>query len=852
MKIKFTQIILIAYLILISIITKNIQLVSWGLFLLAFTIFYLLSENKTVGSIENLVYILIALTPFPYLLSLFVLYLPFAVFGLLLAKRNFIKSYALGFAISLIPTILLYTSSNYLNLPLSFFTVSLFFCIPIIAAIFIIARKKTMDFLKIGLKEYFIILIVLASTIFVAWGMVNDNSLFISNGTYMYTKFNMIVKSVESSKTFPIYDPATSSGESPFLFETPLFFSHLAFANIILKFIPPVAFYNLYSLFILFLSTISLSLLLGALLNLPNETKIKNRMSYIIVIALGSLSIGLNFYFVQYLEAFKEFFTFPINYLIFSLILEKPKRIEEIILIFYMVVLTFITHTSHGVGIVLISLSLIFLIFLKLFASKELHYAKAWIVQNRFKLIAAGFIIVLLPLFYIAPAFIFKDFLEDKGEINFQNTIPNSIAYLKEFTFGVDSPLSFKYPDITRNDDKKFGPSISVFGLFALFVSLACLKSKNLGNLRLFSGAYLLHFLISSIIVIHPMIGSLEYGYRTAAPYLLIILAASICAFIIIVKQKYVRILLLILFFISFVYTLPLAKQNIENIHREEFISGKSFESEINVAKNLPKDGRIITYGLFANAIDPGMASLTGRYFSRYHLTEYARSRSIYWKIHGTNSFGQEDFVLNKSAIEMSNYLKMGGYKYIFANICHPIGNFIAQILYPKFAQVIYQSQNQCFVFLVVNNTSYAEKVSILKDFDEEVYKNEEGFKYYSLSKHFNFGNDIPYSEDAIKPEALNFERISPVEVKIYGDFNNDEWVVFKEDYFSRWKAYMDGKEVPILATNHNLILTKTIEGNGIKLKYSVLPLERFIGSVSLIAALLLLAIFLIFLRKWE
>jgi len=238
MKIKITQIILIIYLILISIITKNFQLVSWGLLVIAFIAAYLLSKNKIFGSIENLSYILIALLPFPYLLSIFLVYLPFTIFGNLLTKKSFIKSYILGFSISLVPTILIYTAANYLNISLNFFIILLFFYLPIIIAIFVVINKnKSLNFINIDLKEYFIILTILLATTFVAINIVNDHSLFISNGTYYYSKFNLIVESINTNGKFPIYDPSISAGESPFLFETPLMFSHLGFTNTILFFL---------------------------------------------------------------------------------------------------------------------------------------------------------------------------------------------------------------------------------------------------------------------------------------------------------------------------------------------------------------------------------------------------------------------------------------------------------------------------------------------------------------------------------------------------------------------------------------------------------------------------------------
>jgi hypothetical protein len=809
----------------------------------------LLRKNKILDSLENLAYIIIALVPFPYLLSLFLIYLPFTVFGVLFTKKGFIQSYVIGFALSLIPTILIYTASNYFGLSLSFFSIALFYYLPVLVAFFVVVTKrKSLEFLNVDFKEVLIFITILASTIFVAINIVDNSSLFMSNGTYMYSKFELIVKSINPPSIFPIYDPATSSGESPFLFETPLVFSHPAFANGLLNFIPPVTFYNLYSLYILFLAALSLSVLLRSILNLVCEEE-KHKLSYILVVILGSLSIGLNFYFVQHLEAFKAFFAFSINYLIFALILEKPRKLKEMALIFYMIVLTFITHTPHGFGIVLISFSLIFLILMKIYISKSSHI-KGWLFKNKGKAIAIGIIIIFLPSFYIAPAWIFKDLLEEKGKLEWDNFYKALYTYPKPF-FTSNGPLSLRYPDIRRNDDKKFGPFISIFGLFALIFLLIFNKSKSLGNLKLFSGAYALHFLISSIAINIPTVASLEYGYRTTFPYFLILLVMSICAFIILIKQKHLKWALIIIFSISFIYTMPLAKANIENIHRERLISGESFKQEIDIIKNLPNDGRIIDYGLFANAIDPGMASLTGKYFSRYHLTEMARERSIYSKIHGTHSFGQEKFVINKSGVELSNYLQLGGYKYVFLNICHPIGNFIISSIYPDFAYPIYQNpQNQCLAFLVVNGTNYAEKVSILKDVNEEVYKSTEGFKYFTISKYHDFGEDLPYSEKVIIPEALNFERKSPTEVNIYGDFNDDDWVVFKEDYFSRWKAYMEGKEIPVLANNHNSILIKSIKGDMITLKYSVLPIEKLFGSISFISALLLLIVFLIFLRK--
>jgi len=715
-----------------------------------------------------------------------------------------------------------------------------------IAFFIVIRKKKSLNFFVIDIGDYLIILVILATTIFVAINIVNDHSLFISNGTYYYSKFNLIVKSINLDGKFPIYDPSISAGESPFLFETPLMFSHLGFTNIILSFIPPVLFYNTYSFFILFISTLALSLLIRSIV--PNPPKeFSGRMLNTAIITLGSLMIGLHFFFVQSLESFKSFVTFPIDYLLFSLILEKPKNVGEIIIIGYLIVLVFTMHVANGIGIVLLFISLIFLIFMKLFFEKKLSGVKNWIQINKTIIFYVGILLILLPIFYIMPVLVFADNLEDKSKMNWKKAPSATYSYIKDFVSS-QSQLSLKYPDVNRNDDKKFGAFISIFGLLSFILIIALYKLKRLNNARLFAGAYILHFFISSIIINNPIVGSMEYGYRTATPYSLIVLVALLCAIMVSIEKKYLKVFFILIFLIAFVHMAPIVKKNIENIHREEIIAGNSFKQEINFVKNLPNDGRIITYGLFSSAVDPAMASLTDKYFSRDLLTTNPRSRGVYNKIHSTNAWGQEDYVLNKSGTELSNYLKIGGYKYIFANVCHPVGNFIVKNLYPQFTYPIYQ--NQCLMFFIVNNTNYVEKISILKDVDEEEYKIKEGFKYYALSKHFNFGDEIPYSQSAITPEALNFERISPVEVRIHGDFDNDEWVVFKENYFPRWKAYIDDKELPILATNQNSVLIRTAKGTMITLKYMVLPIERFFGIISLLSTLVFLIIIIMRLIK--
>ena len=844
MKIKLVQVLTLIYIIFISIITKRIHFIPIAL-LAALVLFEEFAiKNRTEHQKINLLYLLIALSTFPHLLALFLIYLPFAVFGLLLTNKSFIRSYILGFGVSLIPTIVIYIAANYLNLQLNIYIISSIFYLPILfASILIYKRKKGLEFINFTLNEYIIFLAVLLATAFVAINIVNNHSLFISNGTYYYSKFKLIVDNINSYKKFPIYDPSISMGESPFLFETPLMFSHIAFANIILPFIPSVLFYNTYSFFILFISILSLSILIKSVIS-PIASENLNKFFSITVIILGSSIIGLHFYFVQFLESFKAFFAFPINYLIFSLILEKPQNPKSIFIIVYLIFLSFIIHAAHGIGIVLISLSLFFFILIEHYNKDRLVNAKLYLINNKLKVLGVIFLLTSFVLFYIMPTIIFKDFLEETSKFNLKRAPVVTRDYLKTF-FTDGQQLSLKYPDVRKNDDKRFGTFISITGSLSLIAIFILYKLKGLSNARLFAGGWIAHFLVSSMIVNLPLVGKMEYWYRTATPYFLIVLVVSLCAIIASIKQKHIKFFLILVFFVGLIHMISLAKKNIENIHQEKIIAGESFSNEIEFIKRLPNDGRIITYGLFSNAVDPAMASLTGKYFSRNLLTTNPRSRSIYQKIHDTEAWGASENLFAMSGTELSNYLIMGGYKYLFLNSCHPIGSFVISLIYSNFSYPIYQ--NNCMVLLAVNNTNYVEKVDLVENITDTTYKEKTGYKYITISRYYDFKRkNINFKENPRDPQGLKFERSLPTKVIIFGDFDNNDWVVFKEDYYSRWKAHMKDIEIPVLANNNNLILINTIKGESIILEYKVLPIEIFFGIISLIAVLIILFIFLI------
>ena len=120
---------------------------------------------------------------------------------------------------------------------------------------------------------------------------------------------------------------------------------------------------------------------------------------------------------------------------------------------------------------------------------------------------------------------------------------------------------------------------------------------------------------------------------------------------------------------------------------------------------------------------------------------------------------------------------------------------------------------------------------------------NETGYKYVTVSslKRFDFANpqkSLEYAEnkEPMEPKPLSFNRINPQLVEIHGNFNGGEWVVFKEEFFPRWKAYMNNMEIPVYPTNFNMIAVRAVKGNVITLKYDIVKKEKMFSLASLIA----------------
>ncbi|MBS3105505.1 hypothetical protein J4234_04565 [Candidatus Woesearchaeota archaeon] len=844
MKIKILQILAIIYFLLIFLILK-----AHSIYPLIFLIAALLIDNftKIRNGIKNLFYVTAALSVFPSVLGIFLLYLPFCVFGALLSKRSFLRNYIFAFALSFIPVNIIYFVTTYFSVPLSYPVIFLiFYSIPIVGIILL--RTKAFDYIEVENSECICIFIVLFFTGIIASGIIDDKSLFMANGVRIFTRVQIAVEGLNNNGLVPIYNPGIAMGEATYLWNAPSFKVHAAINDYLLQPKSHIHFFNSLSFFILLLSTLSLSILFRSIIN-QEET-----YSNMLMVSSVAVLTGLNFYFLQMLESFKANYLYPMAYLFLSIILDNPKKYNDYLILMYFSALFIIIHLPYGSGVLVIGacLFLITKIYYLKDKSELLHFFN-WAVKNKLIITITIGVILLFPIFYLSSGIIYKEFIYQEFDttlgqkITIGSVISESANFFKGFYGRSKEFFSIKYPDVNRIDDHKIGFFLSVFGLLSFFLLFAFYKLERAGKFRIFALAFLLNLFLSSLF--YNRLSILLGGFfRTTLPYLLILMGASILAFTYLFKNKHIKYFLIIAIFIAFIHTIPYAKQNINNIHKEYFAGGDVYREEIEFIKKLPADGRILTYGLFNNAVDFGGNYLTKGYFSRNERYELVLVRTPFEKVHGQNSFGDAEIILNKSGTELSNYLIIGGYKYLFINACHPIGNYVVSVLYPNFTYPIYQ--NGCLLFLIVNNTNYIEKAELAKNAPDGIYKQKDGYKYITLSTYYNFDRNLNFRETPKKPEALKFQRPSPTEIQISGNFEKDDFVVFKEQYFARWKAYMNNKEVPVMTTAQEMVLIKTDKGNNILLKYMVLPKEKIFGVLSLIAHLGLIILFIYLLRQ--
>ena len=854
MKIKLNDLLIISFLILVSLIIKEVQFAP-----IVITLLFIVFGDKIDPGIKNLAYVAIATIPFIPFFIFFLFYLLFIVIGSLLGNVSFVKKYVFAVSATLVLRLIVYNASV-IGLSINAYFILILLLIFLAASYYFFIKKSGISSLKslfsVSSEDFRIMLMTLFCLFAVANVIYNSTSLYQSNGTQIYAKQHFIIDTIDKYGFFPLYDPSTGMGEELFLTDSPAHFTKdiLIISTIFLKqWFSPILIYNAYSMFVLWIVILGASILLKELLSTGNQNNSKFT-AYLII--LGSVAIGLSFQFVRILESFKSFSAHAVNLLLFAMLMSKPKKAVEWFVICYLTLFSYMIHPIQFIGVFIFAVSILIVLYIK-----DLDLVKSglnYLLKNKFKIVLVILIFVGIMFSYTAIGYFYKDYVRQHPSGIFN---PDPIFNIKDyfthyFADENTTPFSIKYPDLNRLDTKQSGFFLSVIGGLSFIYILFNFRNEKLRKARLFNYAFLLHFAIYAAFINVINIGNLEPGYRIILPYTVVVLAVSVCAVFDSFDSKKIKIALLAVFILFLAHSLYYARTNMANIHSEEIISEGTLRSESEFVKTLPLDGRLITYGLFANAVDAGMASATNHYFTRYQYNLWSEINNIHEKVHTENSFGDFPELDKITGLELRNYYILGGYKYLLLNICHPIGNKVLQKVYPNYTMPMYQNtENKCLAILQVNNATYSDKVSVVKNIDNNVYKTPDGYKYITISNLNRYGfnpseilKNAP-SSPATNPMELSFKRINPHEAVIDGSFKDNEWVVFKEEYFPRWKAYMNNAEVPVYPTNFNMILIKTINGNSITLKYDMMSIEKIFSFISLIAVILCSIVFILLLK---
>src|SRR3989338_3285489 len=489
MKISISDAIIAVYLILVFIFIKSFSVFPLIMLGLAYICAY---AFKIKPEIKNLIYVLVAMSSFAPIVVLFAVYLPFSIFGFLLKKRNFLKSYILGYGISYLSVMLIYLLSVYLRIRLNLFVITLVFYLPpVFGFLRVLSKKMPMDVFKISKREFIAVVLLLFFTMFIGFSIISDKSVFIANSTNQWARAKFFSDSIEKYGEIPIYQHNIAQGEAT-LWESPLLYNAIAFLNVAFKGISPVYIFNAFSVFILLLSVWALFILFESIL----EGKIGSGWNFAGMLSVSALA-GLNFYFLHMMESFKQFSAYPIDRLLLVLIIDDLADARDYLTAVFLILMSFLLHATHAFGVIIMASALFVLIKLNSCKISGLpQQCVSWLAKN-WKALAAVFLpLALLPLYYLTPHTIFKDFVAQADFFRTPNVLSAAYNYVTEiFMDSNTNPLKLRYPQHGRLDDNIFGPVIAIFGIASLIILLLKVRSKDTRKFFLFLAAFVIGFI---------------------------------------------------------------------------------------------------------------------------------------------------------------------------------------------------------------------------------------------------------------------------------------------------------------------------------------------------------------------
>jgi hypothetical protein len=794
--------------------------------------------NVALGAISLVSLIIFLLLNFNFLLILLCCIIPGFLLSFFfdLKEVTFLERILISFGLWTLLFIVVYAVAL-LKIPIlnNFFFFLLFLIFPISVAI--INRKRISDFfnLEFGKKlrnnfeesgnTILLVIVTIFIVIFMFYPLLSGNTVAQTDANLEQWWGYNIQQNILKASTIYMWTPNELNGYPIYTFET--FFSHFKLG--IFDYIFSNLNFHLVSNNLFLIHYIIFAIGIFALLRRLDVNKL---LSFIVPFVVFFVSTILH---APLNGAFRPAFAtsfFPITFILFILVFKEPRY--WILTSLFMLIL-FFHHPMYGVNIsILIALS--YIVYKIVHKLKNLKNKKERIfTRDEIKYLSFAIIcFVLIISFWITSFLLLKsNFAIEMNEgralpqKNLLGTLFSTYLPIKGYLFfEILAVMGIVYCIATIKKNETSRILFSIFSaVMILYVLFLIPGTSEIAKKWLPTGLYL-----------SKIYGMLLILYIPFAFHLL--------------KNKVVKYIVFLLF-------VGIVVVNIIDV--SEF--SKEIITETIQNNNIPQItdklkyseyGKFLIYGIYTTTVEPAFQILSGKPMIGLG-TQLATNTMIVYKLRLMDGSGRL-LEQNLNQNYYVNIMKHGFVKYVFIFRCdgYRQGAITEQFLQSKLKLIYYDQpyEKSCLTLYEVPDSNFVEKTKIAKiNVPENTFysindawkvsgfKNPEDYNEITPDITINFDSDL---SNFTKPEVLRYKINNDEEMKIYGDFSDGDWIIIKQDYFPRFHAYENGKELEIKEQNLGMILIKATKGNEIIYKYESFRFEIILAIMSSFVVLLI------------
>lgn len=776
-------------------------------------------------------------------------------------------SFSLLTSISIILVVL-----DYIAIPITTLTIFLSILFFPLVSFFLLKPKKFKDSYKLINNIHFnntnrykkhIMFLILFLVLLLIWSpLLQERNIGRSMASVYVERILFIEEGMDRYKDIPDWNPKLELGHAPWIFDSIYYYLNNVLINRISFKGNIINTFNFYYFVIIFFIALAIAELC--------YTVSKGSQLLSIIFALIFVSTSQFVAFATFISYSKMFSALPI--ILTALIFIWKSTINKDSFYWKPIAITagfaIILHPLLGVGfIIFISIFILISILLSL-TKKEARNIKDIIrllIKSFFPLIIA----IVIASIWLIPNLEYHNYSPPKPQEN--------IKEFHELFVGTSYELTNYFKDILSDARGKVSygfhreVTIFFFSIFICYILVYLLQFKKISMESKKKQKIMLIVFLTFIINISLImfLNNFQYFKKTLEFWRPTIIFASLfiilLGYLSIIRTsnlvnkfsnvaRVFKIIIVIISILLLLFVLVDTQPKITEYYSESFISRMPESEPAKIISSLPLNGRITTYGLYATVVEPVTAQLTNHYFTGGGGFNLMQTKDVYYKKIHDHDFGlsEEFFQQNKTRDYLINIFTQIGGRYFWVNACHPYGAmFLKEIEYNTTLKIIDVSSDKCNAIMELPEVYLAGKVKVFnknKDFDEISFYNNPKNRYVYLLDETLVGlenyDKIRIDKKKLSEEPLSFNQKSFTYFEISGNFTKGEWVIFKQQYHPRWKAYQNNKRIDIVMTNLGLMAIKTTEqSDKITLKYNVSILDKFSAITSLSVILIILLI---------